>query len=189
MLSVAVSSYNQNLYYGVTYDMQAAPDGELFRDFIVESYEQLRAAAGVPAVHAAKPAAPARTEPVSPADLRAHREQAAEPLVRVAAAAADAVGQPPVAEPPVVTPVVPADRPLAAAPAGEPATAPPKPRAMSRDRKGAHPPAAADTRTPRAPLSKERGPAPEPPARAASRPASDRKKKQGKHAKPTLVSR
>jgi diacylglycerol O-acyltransferase / wax synthase len=47
-ISVAVSSYNQNLYYGVTYDAQAAPDGELFRDFIIEAYEELREAAGVP---------------------------------------------------------------------------------------------------------------------------------------------
>jgi diacylglycerol O-acyltransferase len=46
-ISVAVSSYNQSLYYGVTYDGQAAPDGELFRDFLIESYDELREAAGV----------------------------------------------------------------------------------------------------------------------------------------------
>jgi hypothetical protein len=49
-ISVAISSYNQSLFYGVTYDAQAAPDGELFRDFLIESYEELRAAAGVPAM-------------------------------------------------------------------------------------------------------------------------------------------
>ena len=48
-ISIAISSYNKNLYFGITYDMQAAPDGELFRDFLVESYEELREAAGVPA--------------------------------------------------------------------------------------------------------------------------------------------
>ena len=72
-LAVAVSSYNQNLHYGITYDAQAAPDGELFRDFLVESYEELREAAGVAAttpraqakpVRAAKPAAKkARSSP------------------------------------------------------------------------------------------------------------------------------
>ena len=46
-IGVAIQSYNRQLYYGITYDMQAAPDGELFRDFIVESYEELRKAAGV----------------------------------------------------------------------------------------------------------------------------------------------
>jgi WS/DGAT/MGAT family acyltransferase len=58
-ISVAVSSYNKNLYYGVTYDAQAAPDGELFRDFLIESYEELRSAAGIPS--ASKPEAVAQT--------------------------------------------------------------------------------------------------------------------------------
>jgi hypothetical protein len=59
-LSVAIYSYNQNLSYGVTYDMQAAPDGELFRDFLVESYEELRAVAGVRPTVTPKPAEPAK---------------------------------------------------------------------------------------------------------------------------------
>lgn len=46
-IGIAVSSYHRNLHFGVTYDCQAAPDGELFRDFLVESYEELRSAAGV----------------------------------------------------------------------------------------------------------------------------------------------
>jgi diacylglycerol O-acyltransferase len=54
-ISVAISSYNQNLYYGVTYDAQAAPDGELFRDLLIESYEELRAAAGIPAMPVSRP--------------------------------------------------------------------------------------------------------------------------------------
>jgi hypothetical protein len=61
-ISVAVSSYNQNLYYGITYDAQAAPDGELFRDFLVESYEELREAAGVAAM---SPRSPAQHVPVA----------------------------------------------------------------------------------------------------------------------------
>jgi diacylglycerol O-acyltransferase len=46
-IGVAVSSYHRNLHVGVTYDGQAAPDGELFRDFLVDSYEELRSTAGV----------------------------------------------------------------------------------------------------------------------------------------------
>jgi diacylglycerol O-acyltransferase / wax synthase len=79
-IGVAIQSYNQQLHYGVTYDMQAAPDGDLFRDFLVESYEELRAAAGVPVT----PAVPTRvrTAAAPTEDLRAHRSEAeAEPVV------------------------------------------------------------------------------------------------------------
>jgi hypothetical protein len=70
-ISVAISSYNQNLYYGVTYDAQAAPDGELFRDFLIESYEELRDAAGIVSMPVSRPG---RQEPVvSQDDPRAHR--------------------------------------------------------------------------------------------------------------------
>jgi diacylglycerol O-acyltransferase len=62
-ISVAISSYNQSLFYGVTYDGQAAPDGELFRDFLIESYEELRSAAGVVAMAAPKPGKRAPAEP------------------------------------------------------------------------------------------------------------------------------
>ncbi len=48
-IGVAVSSYNRSLYYGVTYDCQAVPDGELFRDFLVDAHAELREAAGVAA--------------------------------------------------------------------------------------------------------------------------------------------
>jgi diacylglycerol O-acyltransferase len=60
-ISVAVSSYNGNLFYGVTYDGGAAPDGELFRDFLVEAAGELRERAGVkPApARASRAAAPA----------------------------------------------------------------------------------------------------------------------------------
>jgi hypothetical protein len=87
-IGVAIQSYNQKLHYGVTYDMQAAPDGDLFRDFLVESYEELRSAAGVaPLEITTERARPARP-PVE--DLRAHRaDRKAEP-----ATAPEAVQQP-----------------------------------------------------------------------------------------------
>jgi diacylglycerol O-acyltransferase len=46
-LGVAIESYNQKLYFGVTSDALAAPDGDFFRDLLVESYQELRKAAGV----------------------------------------------------------------------------------------------------------------------------------------------
>jgi hypothetical protein len=96
-ISVAISSYNQNLYYGVTYDLQAAPDGELFRDLLVEAWEELRDAAGVRSMPAAPPGERRPTAPA--ADLRAHRQPEPQPPpeaqpvpepVVVAAASADA---------------------------------------------------------------------------------------------------
>ena len=54
-IGIAISSYNRRLYAGVNYDMQAVPDGELFRDFLVDSYEELREAAGVAAVQPRQP--------------------------------------------------------------------------------------------------------------------------------------
>lgn len=92
-IGVAVSSYNQSLFYGVTYDTQAAPDGELFRDFLVESYQDLREAAGVRAMPVAAPAArPAAPPAPAPADLRAHRMT--EPVPEPAPEPAPAVLKP-----------------------------------------------------------------------------------------------
>ena len=85
-ISVAVSSYNESLFYGVTYDAQAAPDGELFRDFLVESYEELREAADVSPVAAA----PQRKPPV---------EEAAAETVTEAASSARASDSAPIAPP------------------------------------------------------------------------------------------
>jgi diacylglycerol O-acyltransferase len=77
-ISIAISSYNHNLYYGVTYDAQAAPDGELFRDFVAESYEELREAAGVrPVAASSTTPRPEAASTTAASDLRAHR--AAEP--------------------------------------------------------------------------------------------------------------
>jgi hypothetical protein len=118
---VAIASYNQNLHYGVTYDMQATPDGELFRDFLIESYQELRDAAGVkpakPFKVAAKPAAASRPKPAAE-DLRAHR--APEPAAQEAATAPPAAQAEPVMEQP--SPIV-----EAPAPSPEPVAATPEP--------------------------------------------------------------
>ena len=89
-ISVAISSYNKHLFYGVTYDVQAAPDGELFRDFLDESYLEIREAAGVPAmpvpVHKPAPSMPPVTA-TEPAVAKAPAPRAA-----AMAASAAAVG-------------------------------------------------------------------------------------------------
>jgi diacylglycerol O-acyltransferase len=69
-ISVAVSSYNRNLHCGVTYDQQAAPDGELFRDFLIESYEELRTAAGVAKIPVATAANPASAPERMPVEVK-----------------------------------------------------------------------------------------------------------------------
>jgi diacylglycerol O-acyltransferase len=74
-LGVAVLSYNQNLYFGITSDAQAVPDAALFRDLLLESWNGLRAAAGVAQQPA--PPVPPRAPAQPPAGLRAHRKSAA----------------------------------------------------------------------------------------------------------------
>jgi diacylglycerol O-acyltransferase len=80
-ISVAISSYNQKLYYGVTSDAQAAPDADLFRDFLVEAYEELREAAGIRPT-ATSEAARKPTPSVVPESIRVPKEPA-EPLPAV----------------------------------------------------------------------------------------------------------
>lgn len=48
-VGVAVTSYNQRLYFGIISDTQAAPDVERLADFLKQSYVELRSATGVPA--------------------------------------------------------------------------------------------------------------------------------------------
>jgi diacylglycerol O-acyltransferase len=113
-IGVAIHSYNQKLHFGITYDGQAAPDGELFRDLIVESYEELRAAAGVPSVAplAVGRSAAASTGAVRSEELRSHRRADAPPAAETS-------------PPAVVEPVPPAEAETeAAAPAHETAAAP-----------------------------------------------------------------
>lgn len=106
-IGVAIQSYNQKLHYGVTYDEQAAPDGELFRDFLVEAYEELRMAAGVAPI--AAPAVRVRPAAGTAEGLRAHRAAptttppAAEPEIPPVVAA---VEPPPVVAAAEVPPVV-----------------------------------------------------------------------------------
>lgn len=84
-IGVAISSYNRSLYCGVTYDAQAAPDGELFRDFVVDAYEELREAAGV------------AVEPAAQTEEHAAPKQASEPAEAVPEKA-EAVDMPEVLE-------------------------------------------------------------------------------------------
>src|SRR5690606_13808920 len=78
--------------FGVTYDGQAAPDGEIFRDFLVETYQELRAAAGVAPVAFGMPPrrAAEAAEPEQPAAEGPQQEEpprAAEAALQTAAAA------------------------------------------------------------------------------------------------------
>ena len=92
-LGVAIQSYNQKLHFGVTYDGLAAPDGELFRDFIVESYEELRAAAGIEVVLPESVGARAASPAERPSgDVRAHREAAQAKTAAAAASSESAAG-------------------------------------------------------------------------------------------------
>ena len=43
----AIMSYDQNLYFGLTSDVNAMPDVEKLRDFLYQSFDELRKAAGV----------------------------------------------------------------------------------------------------------------------------------------------
>jgi hypothetical protein len=48
-IGCAITSYNGMLYVGLNADTGAAPDAHLLRDYLVESYVELRDAAGVTA--------------------------------------------------------------------------------------------------------------------------------------------
>jgi hypothetical protein len=48
-IGCAIASYNGTLYLGLNADVGAAPDAHLLRDYLVESYVELRDAAGVSA--------------------------------------------------------------------------------------------------------------------------------------------
>lgn len=134
-ISVAASSYNQNLYYGITYDCQAAPDGELFRDFMIQAYEELRSAAGLRPVPPARE--PAATEAV-PSPPEANISTEPEPAAAISdepITAADAGGEFGSAGP--TSPVM-AD----SVPAAQPATAPKRDEAAAakpRESPGPHP--------------------------------------------------
>jgi hypothetical protein len=46
-IGCAITSYNGGLYLGLNADVGAAPDAHLLSDYLVESYVELRDAAGV----------------------------------------------------------------------------------------------------------------------------------------------
>jgi hypothetical protein len=46
-IGCAIASYDQTVYVGLNADSGAAPDAHLLRDYLVESYVELRRAAGV----------------------------------------------------------------------------------------------------------------------------------------------
>jgi WS/DGAT/MGAT family acyltransferase len=71
-ISVAVESYDQKLFFAITADAQAAPDGGRMKEFLEASFVELRRAAGVPEAepHVSRTRAPrkpkARKEAAAP---------------------------------------------------------------------------------------------------------------------------
>ena len=70
----AVMSYNHQLYFGLMADAQAAPDVDRLGDFLAQAYVEMRSAAGVAPIEAAKvetateaPARPRRRKRAAPA--------------------------------------------------------------------------------------------------------------------------
>lgn len=103
-ISVAVESYDQKLYFALTTDALAAPDGELMKEYLDASFAELRKAAGVPETEPlVTPArAPRKASPVPNAVLpkkpvtRRKRKPEAEhkPAAAAAAASTGATGRP-----------------------------------------------------------------------------------------------
>jgi len=109
-ISVAIESYDQKLYFALTTDMLAAPDGGRMKEFLEASFVELRKAAKVPATaphvtrtrvpRPPKPKAKARkaaaeAKPAVPAaGARSRRKPKAKPRPAVAAAAAPSESAP-----------------------------------------------------------------------------------------------
>ncbi len=87
-ISVAIESYDQKLYFALTTDALAAPDGGRMMEFLEASFRELREAAGVPATEAHV------TRTRQPRKPRVKAKVAKAPVEVVA---------PPVAEPDIVT--------------------------------------------------------------------------------------
>ena len=64
-ISVAIESYDQMLYFALTTDALAAPDGARMTEFLNESFKELREAAGVPETrpHVTRTRAPRQRKP------------------------------------------------------------------------------------------------------------------------------
>lgn len=109
-ISVAIESYDQKVYFALTTDMLAAPDGGRMKEFLEASFVELRKAAKVPATaphvtrtrvpRPPKPKAKARKAPV------ARRKPKAGPAIPAAAPEAAPIAPMPAAyEPPGSAPV------------------------------------------------------------------------------------
>jgi hypothetical protein len=64
-ISVAIESYDQKLYFALTTDALAAPDGGRMIEFLETSFKELREAAGVPKTqpHVTRKRAPRKAKP------------------------------------------------------------------------------------------------------------------------------
>jgi len=102
-ISVAIESYDQKLYFALTTDALAAPDGERMTGFLEEAYRELREAAGV--------------REAQPQVTRTRAQRAAKPTARRTVRKARpkpgpapaAKAEPPRVEPPVEIPTIPAE--------------------------------------------------------------------------------
>ena len=65
-MGCAIQSYNQKITFGITSDVAAAPDAHHMRDFLYESFAELRQAAGLPETQqTARPAPKRRKHPAA----------------------------------------------------------------------------------------------------------------------------
>ncbi|MGA2135397.1 MAG: wax ester/triacylglycerol synthase family O-acyltransferase [Bryobacteraceae bacterium] len=67
-ISVAIESYDQKLYFALTTDAQAAPDGDRMREFLEAAFRELREAAGVAQTepHVTRTRTPRKAKPRRP---------------------------------------------------------------------------------------------------------------------------
>lgn len=103
-ISVAIESYDQQLYFALTTDALAAPDGARMIGFLEESFKELRKAAGVPEIrpHVTRTRAPRQPKPKAKArQPRPKREPEPEPV-----AAAPAPVEVPAPPEPVISEVL-----------------------------------------------------------------------------------
>jgi hypothetical protein len=82
-INCGVMSYNGRLYFGIVADAQAAPDVDRLREFLDQSYIELRVAAGIDRAEPAETAtAVVEERPGIPAGAATELEEAATPSTR-----------------------------------------------------------------------------------------------------------
>lgn len=76
-ISVAIESYDQKLYFALTTDALAAPDGGRMKDLLEASFRELRAAAGVPETqpHVTRTRVPRKPRPKAKAKAKPKAQQ------------------------------------------------------------------------------------------------------------------